>query len=390
MKILMISSYLPYPLFSGGAVRLFNLIKLISKKHEITLVCEKRDNQTEDDVKEVLKYCKNVIAVKRLPQWSFSNILRTGFSSYPFLLIGHENKEMRENLISILKNQTFDLIHIETFYIYHNLPRTYLPIVLAEQNIEYLVYEKYKNNAPFYLKLFLNWDILKIKKWEKYFWRKANSLIAVSESDRQIMGDKAYLVANGVDLNEFPFKKEKNTKVKTILFMGDFKWIQNQQAIKWILDEILPEILKKNNKIKLWVVGKNMPDQIIRKNYKNVFFDENASSKTSDIYKKADLLLAPIKIGGGTSFKILEAMASGVPVVTTELGIKGIGAKDKVQVLVSETSLGLANASLNILEDTVLKDKIRKNARFLIEEKYSWLSISKSLEKIYENTIFNK
>ncbi len=391
----MVSSYLPYPLYSGGAVRLFNLIKYLSKKHEITLVCERRDKQTEEDIKEVKKYCKEVIAVSRLPQWSFSNILKTGFSTLPFLLIGHINPEMKENLIRLLREKTFNLIHIETFYVYQNLPRTYLPVVLVEHNVEYLVYARYKNTASTYLKPFLNLDILKIKKWEEFYWKKANSLVAVSEEDKKLMKKEAYVVPNGVSLSDFPFKKNTTDKKnKTILFMGDFKWIQNQKAVKFILEEIWPHlesrIKNKELKIKLWVVGKNITEDIKNlSNSKNIVFDENAPDKTSEIYKKADILLAPITVGGGTSFKILESMASGVPVVTTNLGVKGIGAKNNIHALTSENASDLAENVFKLLEDKVEYEKIRKNARKLIEENFSWEKISEKLEKVYKETLIS-
>ncbi len=89
MKILMISSYLPYPLHSGGQVRLYNLIKELSGKHEITLVCERRPHQTSEDIKEVEKICKKVVTVPRRKQWSLENVLKSVFSSHSFLVTGH-------------------------------------------------------------------------------------------------------------------------------------------------------------------------------------------------------------------------------------------------------------------------------------------------------------
>jgi hypothetical protein len=123
MKILMVSSYLPFPLYSGGQIRLYNLLKNISNKHEITLICEKRSNQTADDIEEVKKICKRVITVERLKQWSFGNILKTGFSMDPFLIVGHTNEELRLAIRDELVRENYELIHVETFYVYQNLPK---------------------------------------------------------------------------------------------------------------------------------------------------------------------------------------------------------------------------------------------------------------------------
>src|SRR3989344_2326584 len=167
MKILVVSSYLPYPLFSGGHIRLYNLIKNLSQKHEVTLVCEKRNNQTEKDVDEVSKICKKIFTLDRKKQWSAKNILRTGFSLDPFLVTGHKSASMRRLIEKLLSSEKYDLIHVETFYVMQNIPKTSLPMVLAEHNIEYLVYERFVKKAVLPLKPLFFIDVLKLKKIEK-------------------------------------------------------------------------------------------------------------------------------------------------------------------------------------------------------------------------------
>src|SRR6185503_4426889 len=141
MKILMVSSYLPYPLHSGGQVRLYNLIKELSDEHEITLICEKRIHQTAKDVQEVEKICKKVITVDRHKQWTLKNIAKSAFSPNSFLTTGHTHSKMQHVIKEELKKVKFDLIHVETFYVMQNLPVTSLPVVLVDHNIEYKVYK---------------------------------------------------------------------------------------------------------------------------------------------------------------------------------------------------------------------------------------------------------
>src|SRR3990167_5620897 len=177
MKILMISSYLPYPLHSGGHIRLYNLIKNLSEENEITLICEKRDFQTDEDEEAVKKICKKVITVKRKKQWSLENILKTGFSLDPFLMVGHKSEEMTSLIRDELVKENFDVIHVETFYVYQNVPKVSIPVVLAEHNVEYLVYKRYADLANPILRPLLNIDVLKIKNKEQRAWQKATKLI---------------------------------------------------------------------------------------------------------------------------------------------------------------------------------------------------------------------
>lgn len=390
MKILMVSSYLPYPLFSGGHIRLYNILKLLSEKHQITLICEKRDWQTEEDVLEVKKVCEHVETVERKKQWTVPNIIKTEFSLSSFLVVGHTNKDMKKKIKKALDRENFDLIHIETFYVMQNMPKTDIPIVLVEHNIEYLVYQRFANMAPIFVQPLLYLDVLKLKYRERYFWQKATKLVVVSEAEKKFIKRKdVALVPNGVDIEKFKvqslkFKVQGNER--RILFIGDFKWLENRDAAEWILKEIWPEISAKCD-MKLWIVGKKIPDSIKKlTNNENVIFDENAPNETSEIFRQADLLLAPIRVGGGTSFKILEAMASGTPVVTTRLGIEGIEAKNNEEVLIADDKEGLSDLVVEVIQNEVLYKKIAQKARLLVEEKYDWKVIVKKLEEVYKST----
>lgn len=403
MKILLISSYLPYPLFSGGQVRLYNLIKELSVRHEITLICEKRENQTELDVKEIEKFCKKVITVKRGKQWSIQNILKTAFSPHSFLTTGHTNKMMREKIKEELDKNKFDLIHVETFYVMQNLPlkssnppllkgaRGILPIVLVEHNIEYQVYERFAKKTPFFLRPFLNIDVYKIKKEEEYYWKKASSLVSVSDEDKKVMqnfGIESKVIPNGVNHEQFKFKniqKAISQKEKKILFIGDFKWIQNRDTLTWIIREIWPKI-KNESRIKLWVVGREIPDSIKKlTNDPDILFDQQGSSlPTEQIFQQAYALLSPIRVGGGTSYKILEALSVGTPVIITPLSAQSLGLKDKKEALVGQTAEEIAAKALQLLHDVNIYEKISKSGREFIEKNYTWKIIAQKLEEVYE------
>ena len=397
MKILMVSSYLPFPLLSGGNIRLYNLLKLLSKKHKITLICEKRSNQTEKDIQEVEKICEKVITVERKKQWSIENIVKTGFSLNPFIITGHQSKEMTWEIKKELEKENFDLIHVETFYVMGNLPKVSIPVVLVEHNIEYLAYRRFVDNTNFFIKPLLLLDVLKLKKKEEYYWSKADKLVAVSKIEKNLMiRQDVVVVPNGVDLDKFKFQEAESKfleKQKRILFIGDFKWMQNRDAVSFIIKEIWPEIKSKvkNQKskidIKLWIVGRNMPKSIKNlTNDKNVIFDDNNQDQTQEIYEKSFLLLAPIRIGAGTSYKILEGMASGTAVITTSLGIEGLGVKNNTHVLASDDVETLADNVENLLMNKALYEKLTKNAREYVEKNYNWEEIARKLDEVYLST----
>jgi glycosyltransferase involved in cell wall biosynthesis len=398
MNILLISSYLPYPLFSGGHIRLYNLIKELSNKHKITLICEKRDYQGDSEINELKKYCKKVITVPRKKQWSINNILKTGLSFSPFLVVGHTTGEMQEEIKRELNESQFDLIHAETSYVMQNIPETKIPIVLVEHNVEYLVYQRFADKSPLPLKLLLYIDILKLKRWEESMWRKATKLVAVSEIEKKIMSkirNDVVVVSNGVDITKFKIKNEKlkiEKREKRILFIGEFKWVQNRDAIEWIIREIWPKLRAESipsmtGGVKLWVVGRSIPASVRSlTSDKYIIFDDKAPKETELIYQKSDILLAPIRIGGGTSFKVLESLASGVPVVTTELG-NAIGAEDNSEILIAKTPYDFAIKIKKLMEDKEFYETISRNGRLLIEKKFNWKKIAQDLNSVYESVM---
>ncbi len=385
----MITPYLPYPLFSGGQIRSYNLLKNLAQKHEITLFSFIRRDEEKEYVNELLKFCSRVEVFKRRPAWSLTNILFAGGSLYPFLVAIYYSRKLRSKITQELTQNKYDLIHAETFYVMPNIPQTLVPRLLVEQTIEYLVYQHFVENFQFFpLKPLLYFDVAKIKFWEKHFWRGADRVIAMSEADKAVMekdvpGLKVDIVPNGVDASVFTQVVPEKHNVPTVLFVGNFRWLQNREAVLLLVKEIWPKIKEKVGNARLWIVGRNPTQTIKNLAGSDILVDETVEN-IEQAYKKADLLLAPLLGGGGTRFKILEAMASGLPVVTTQVGIEGINARDGKEVLIARSSDELAEAAVRLLENRELAESLSRAARTLVCQKYDWQGIAQRLDRIYQ------
>lgn len=384
----MLTPYLPYPLLSGGQIRTYNLLRNLAKKHEITLFSFIR-NENENLYKDkLLKFCKRVETFKRRPAWSILNIFLSGFTPFPFLVSIYYSHKLQKAIIHELKNHKYNLIHSETFYVMPNIPKTVVPILLVEQTIEFLVYQHFVETVFLPLRLLLSLDVIKIKFWEKFFWRKAQKVVAMSGADKEVMEMEVPLldvdiVPNGVDTEEFFKIQNQSNRGSTILFVGNFKWLQNKEAVSVLVEKIWPKILEKLPLSSLWIVGRFPTEKI--KNYKSkvIKVSENIEDIRS-VYAKADVLLAPIYGPGGTRYKILEAMASGLPVVTTTRGIEGLNALNETHVLVRDNPESLANATIEVLKNKDMYSKLVKNGKKLVSENYDWKKISGKLDSLYE------
>ncbi|MBI5465088.1 glycosyltransferase [Candidatus Gottesmanbacteria bacterium] len=392
MRVLFLSPLLPYPLFSGGQIRAFNLIKELSQSHQITLFSFIRSEEERRYLPQLQKFCSKIVLRKRRKAWTPFNVLLTGFSYYPFLMSLYWDPVFTKMINEELIDGKYDLIHVETFYLMHTLPSTTLPIVLSEQNIEYLVFKRFAERANLIFKLFLYFDVAKLKIWEKFFWQKAKKIVTASTLDKQIIEKKraqVSLVPNGVDLEYFRDLGKKPHNFPTILFVGNFKWLQNRDAGNFLITEIWPNIRKEIPGAKLLVVGRDAPQKLKEAIVESGAVLREDVAEITEVYQETDLLLAPIRIGGGTKFKILESMAAGIPVVTTKEGIEGLEVKDGQEVLVGETEEELIRGVIKILENKKLRVNLAYNARKKILAEYNWQKIGKELERVWQEAVKN-
>jgi len=396
MKILMLTPYLPFPDSSGGQIRSYNLIKSLSKKHEITLFSLIKDDSEKRFISELEKYCTKVRVFKRSKSpWTLRNILLTGFGPYPFLVIRNLSPQQKKAVQEEVQNVQYDLIHAETFYVMPHIPETKIPILLVEQTIEYLVYKHYVESIknPI-LRAILSIDVAKLKFWETRFWKKADGVVAVSESDKKEMlklapSLKVDLVPNGVNLSFFKEKKSWGSEDPKILFIANFKWLQNVEAAELLLREVYPKVHEKNTKAKVWIVGQHIPEEVLSFRSDRVVIDnlrEDDQDGIRNAYFESSVFVSPLRGPGGTRLKHLAAMAAKLPLVTTSVGAEGLSATNGKETLIRNTSEKLAEATLEILSDSKLAEKIAINARALVEEKFSWYKMGEYLDKIYEKT----
>lgn len=396
MKILMLTPYLPFPDSSGGQIRSYNLIKDLSKKHDITLFSLIKDDSEKKYISELEKYCKKVCVFKRSKSpWTLRNIFLTGFGPYPFLVIRNLSPIESGAVKNEITKVKYDLIHAETFYVMPHIPNTEIPILLVEQTIEYLVYKHYVEGLknPF-LRMLLSIDVAKLRFWETSFWKKADGVVAVSDVDkaemcRLVPNLDVGLVPNGVNLDFFKVKTSWDSKTPRMLFVANFKWLQNVEAAKILLDDVFPLVFKHDPSVKAWIVGQHIPEEIKNRQSESILVDDLEEDNQEGIrraYYEASVFVSPLKGPGGTRLKHFGAMAAKLPLITTTVGAEGLGAKDDKEVIVEDNPESIANAVLRVLSQPKLAASIAKNARDLVERKYSWYRMAEYLDKIYERT----
>lgn len=393
MRILMLTPYLPYPLLSGGQIRTYNLLKKLASKHEVTLFALIKHHSETQHIAELEQYCSEVRVFKRSEKpFTIKNIIKTGISSYPFLVIRNHVRDVTNAVESWINAHHPDLIHAETFYMMPHIPDTSIPIILVEQTIEHLGYESYVQKAPALLRPILNLDVRKIKYWEEYYWKNSTRLVVMSQDDKRYIADtigeekKIEVVENGVDTEWFHEVSREEPEIPTVLSVGTFKWLPNIEAVEYLVESIWPLVVAEIPTVRLKIVGNEPTKKVL--NYQENDQTIHVLGRVPDIrhaFATAHVLVAPVLSGKGTRYKVLEAMASGTPVVATPTAVEGLNVTHGTHCLIGSTPEELAAHIADLLKNARRRTALAKAGKEFVSTHYDWKLISAKLDEIYKN-----
>ena len=387
MNILLLSPFLPYPLDQGGKIRVFNIIKNLSRSHKVTLAAIV-DHDDAVDLAPLKALCDEVILVERPARlWPDRFAFFTGCA--PYNVIRYRSGEMGKVLRQLQNRKRFDLVQIEFTMMWQYADRfTGTPVTLDAHNIEHKNVAQIGSAANSLL-----WNLMyrieekRLRKVEERAWRESALCFAVSEKERDEIasraGNQAKVVtaANGVDPERFAFRPREQSG-KRILFLGGMDYAPNLDAASYFLNEIFPAVRSKEPEARLLLVGRELGKlgELLRS--PGVEAHESVPEVLPWFYG-VDVLAVPLRQGAGTRIKVLEAMAAGLPVVTTGKGCEGIEVESGKEMLIADAAEDFAAALLRILETPELGSAMAENARQLVLERYTWESAANMMERSF-------
>lgn len=390
----MVCPNLPYPPDEGVKIKLYNLIKNLSDKHNISLLCYAGSGDQEKQVSHMKAYCESIYLVQRKKiskTKQLPSIAKYLFLRLPWNVKYAKSKDMQDAILKITKANPFDILHIDDVFMASNLDLSShysFKKAITFQDIESINYRrtfKIEKN-PYQKMLFLlNW--LAMRSWERKIIENFDLTVTVSPIELRIlesMYPKANIafIPNGVDIESFnPLPVTDNED--SLLFIGKMDYSPNIDGAVYFAKRIFPLIKREIPNTKLMIVGQN-PKKALEK----LKSDPSVSvtgyvESVIPYYKRSSVAIVPLRAGGGTRGKILEAMALGRPVVSTSLGAEGLEATHKENIMIADKDEDFARYVIDLMKNMSLRKNLIEKAREFVEARYDWREVAKGLDRAY-------
>ncbi len=386
LRILIVSATLPYPPQWGWGIRVYQLLRHLAERHEVSLLCH-----APPWVGEHLDALRKVCASVRLVQWDQRRLekrwaqLRSISTTRSYKHSRFENVPMREALMRLLAEQQYDVVQVEGSDMMWCLSEAMQPVtVLDEHNIEYeLLLRGFRSELSLPRKLFYLLEAVKARAEEVRYWRRADGCALTSVREEAIVRaavpDAATaVVPNGVDPDYFR-PAAGSPDPHRIVFTGLMSYAPNVDAVIHFVKKVLPLIVRLRSSTVFSIVGAYPPVAVRRLAAAGVEVTGHVDDVRPHLARAA-VVVVPLRIGSGTRLKIGEALAMGKPVVSTRLGCEGMPVRDGEHVLVADEPAEIAAHVLNVLQDRALADELGRRGRQLAEERLTWSSSAKTLE----------
>ena len=391
--ILMLTPYLPYPPNSGGRSRTFNLVKHLRADFTISLICFGRPEEQAFDLEPLRDLC-NLTVIDRAPSPSKARAALLSLTSlHPVTMRLYHTPEMAQAVLHTLAEHSIDLIHVESFYMMPNLPSVRaVPVLLSEPAIEYVAWRRHARVAqPWYTRPAITLEAIKMRWWEPRTWNQATVVGVMSEIDatqihRATPGVQTVMAPNGVDVDYFQPDAGVKRDQRTAVYMGDYKYFPNTDAVLYFASEILPLVRKQHPEFQLVLLGKDAPPEILA-----LHDDPNTPvtyaglvDDTRPYLQGSALFVCPLRSGSGTRFKLMEALACGCPVVSTTVGAEGLNATDGTQMLLRDSPQAFASAIIELLNDPARGAAMGREGRAWVENRHGWAYSAAQLRAVYD------
>lgn len=406
--LLFLSPRVPWPLNTGAKIRTHALLKALSEQFTVQYAGFLQPDLEEAEARRQLSFCSSVWLK---PEPATTKVGKAGlaiknlFSATPVNVAKYWNGSMADFVHCWLQEHPEAIAHADHLHMASYLKMRGAGLkVIDEHNFETQIMERMADQYqptglakhPIVLRLikrYLRIQARRLGRKEAELTSAVDLVLAVSPGDgekiRAICGDtRVEVIPNGVAIDYFtPGGEEPRSPKGGLVFTGSMNWLPNQDGVRYFVEDIFSRLVSENGQNGRWrfdIVGHNPPGWI-RELASSQIRVTGSVPDVRPYMEQARIFVVPLRIGGGSRLKILEAFAMRVPVVSTSVGCEGLDVVHERQLLIADTPRDFAAAIRRLEEDEGLREALISEAQRFVKEHYSWERIGGQLCDLYQN-----
>ncbi len=377
MKILVLAPYLPFPPGFGGAVRIYHLIRQLARRHEVHLLCFREGDTDPADEKGLAPFCRSITLVPRNVAHKRRRQLQSLFGRRSFQRRFHWDRAMQAAIDRLCRERHPDLILVEFAQMAGYRFPPALPVVLDEHNVEFDLLERMAaRQSGWARRVFNRIEAAKFRREELAAARQAALVLTTSSRDAALLGARipglgTRVITNGVDCDYFACRAAAPRRPAGAVFTGATHYFPNEDALLFFALRIQDHLVAMCPDFHLTAVG-GRPRGALAALRSERFELTGFVDDVRPYMWQASVFVVPLRMGGGTRFKIVEAMAAGVPVVSTRIGAEGLPVTHGRELLLADDPRDFAEAVARVLSDPRLADALAQRGLWFVRKHFDW------------------
>lgn len=420
MRILFLTQIIPYPPDAGPRVKTWNVLRYLARSgHQVILASFLRPEEAQQ-LPAIRQVCAEVhtVPIRRSRLADLGYWLRSHLTGRPFLIERDDLQGMRTLVEHLVATRQIDMIHADqlTMTLYalpfarkkslntksgsQDISRRRPFTLFDAHNAVWTIVERMSANAPWFLKPVADLEARRVKKYEGEIVRMFDFTLAVTEPDRLALEEAVRFSADG-EVDDLPAIRVVPIAVDTrqlvpvirregskeIVTLGTLHYPPNADGIRWFARDVFPLVREIEPTATLTIIGKNPPADFfqLQAQQPGVIKVTGYVPDLGPYLEAAALMAVPVRAGGGMRVRILEALARGMPVVTTTIGLEGIAARHGEEVLVADSAEEFAREVARLLADNRLQARLAHQGRTLAESRYDWQVVLADMDEIYRS-----
>lgn len=388
---LVLANRLPFPLDDGWKMRAYHVVRGLARASDVTLVTfHGGDARVVEDFRASLPVPVEVLTVPPPRPHTLARVLLGLVTPLPLHVWNHRSRPLRRALADLLRRTRFDIVVAElaALYPYFSAFPPETRRIIDTHNIDSVVFRRYATTLPGALRRrYASITANKQERFERTVFAAADLLWVCSEPERERLlamapGACVAVVPNGFEAGLLDAHPDQRVHPRRLMFCGLMDYHPNVDAVRYFAEQILPDLKRSDPGIELWVVGRSpAPELVALAEREPAIHVTGRVDDVSALLATAAVVVVPLRAGGGTRLKILEALAMGKPVVSTRIGMEGLELAPGHDLLVADSPAAFADGVRRLLHDPAWATLVGAQGRATVRQRYEWSRIEQGLRR---------